>query len=83
MIKETSIDRRSFLPITIWTIGGLVSLGIGIPAIVCIIGPALKSNKAQNWTQLGSVSKVELDTPTLFNTRVERKTGWIVDEEKL
>ena len=58
-------------------------MGLGIPAIAYSIGPAIKNNKIQNWTRLGSTSKVELGTPTLFKAKVERQTGWIVDEEQL
>ena len=33
MIKEKPIDRRTFLTIATWTIGGLISASVGIPAI--------------------------------------------------
>jgi hypothetical protein len=46
----------------IWAIGGLISAGMGVPAIAYIIGPALQNNKTQNWIHLGSMSKVELNT---------------------
>jgi Rieske Fe-S protein len=37
----------------------------------------------QNWIRLGSAAKVELGTPTLFKTKIQRQAGWIVDEEEL
>lgn len=83
MNDKKSINRRGFLGIATWIIAGLVSIGLGFPAIAYIIGPALKSNKNQNWTRLGPTSKVELGTPTLFKIKVERQTGWIVDTEEL
>lgn len=64
-------------------IGGLISTAMGIPAVAYIIGPALKRNEIRNWIRLGSLSKVELGTPTLFKARVERRTGWIVEEDRL
>ena len=82
MIEDTAVDRRSFLTIATWTIGGLISLGIGIPAVAYIIGPAIKGDKTQSWIRLGSISKIVLSTPTLFRTSVERQTGWIVNKEE-
>jgi len=64
-------------------IGGLISAGLGIPAIAYIVGPALKRSSEQNWILLGSAAKVELGTPTLFKVTVERQTGWILDEQEL
>ena len=83
MDKKTIIDRRTFLSMATWTIGGLIGLGVSIPAIAYIIGPALKGEKDQSWVDLGATSKVELGTPTLFKARVERQVGWNVAEEQL
>ena len=44
---------------------------------------ALKRDEAQDWIRLGSASKVELGTPTLFKTKIQRRTGWIVNEQEL
>jgi len=71
------------MSVVTWAIGALISAGLGIPAIAYIVGPALQREEAQEWIRLGSTAKVELGTPTLFKTRIERKTGWIVNEEEL
>jgi len=65
---KLSISRRDFMGIATWTIAGLISLGMGIPAIAYIIGPALKRVERQEWIRLGAASKVELGVPTLFKT---------------
>lgn len=83
MSEEKPITRRNFLSTAVWAIGGLISAGLGIPAIAYLIGPALRSQALEAWISLGSTSKVELGTPTLFRARVERQTGWIVNEEEL
>ncbi len=83
MSEEKPITRRSFLATAVWAIGGLISAGLGIPAIAYLIGPALRSRAAETWIALGSTSKVELGTPTLFRARIQRQTGWIVNEEEL
>ena len=83
MSEEKNINRRDFLGLATWGIGGLIGLGLGIPAIIYLIGPALKKSESQNWLRLGPVSKVELGTPTLFKTSIERQTGWISNVEEI
>lgn len=83
MDEEKQVSRRDFSALAIWSMGGLITAALGIPAIAYIIGPALKSSNTQNWLPLGSTSKVELGIPTLFKVKVQRKTGWIVNEEEL
>lgn len=79
---EVVLDRRKFLSLATWAIGVLIGAGMGIPAVAFIIGPALQSEEERVWIRLGSVSKVTLGVPTLFKTTIERKTGWIVNEEE-
>jgi len=83
MTEEKELSRRSFSSLAVWAIGGLISAGVGIPAIAYIIGPALQRAEAQNWIRLGSTAKVELGIPTLFKAKIQRKTGWIANEEEL
>jgi menaquinol-cytochrome c reductase iron-sulfur subunit len=64
-------------------IGALISLGLGIPGIAYIVGPALQRQQEEEWIRLGSTNKVDLGTPTLFKAKIERRTGWIVSEEEL
>lgn len=81
MDEEKQLSRREFTSIAIWAIGGLITVGIGLPAIAYIIGPALQTSATDEWISLGAASKVELGTPTLFTAKIQRKTGWIVNEE--
>ena len=83
MGEDQRINRRNFMSLATWAIGGLISLGLGIPAIAYIIGPALSRNRTQDWIRLGPVTKVELNVPTLFKFTIQRKTGWIVNEEEI
>ena len=66
----------------ILSIGGLIGATIGLPAIAYVVGPALKQN-VEEWIRLGLVSKIELNTPTLFKTTIQKQTGWINSEEEL
>jgi menaquinol-cytochrome c reductase iron-sulfur subunit len=64
-------------------IAAFIGMGMGIPAIAYIMGPALQRNKEEEWIRLGSASKVEIGTPTLFKVQLERQTGWIVDTREI
>jgi Rieske Fe-S protein len=46
------------------------------------MGPALQK-ESDSWIQLGSISKVELNIPTLFKKTIETQTGWINTEEEI
>jgi menaquinol-cytochrome c reductase iron-sulfur subunit len=81
--NSEGLDRRDFLGKATLAIGGLISLGIGIPAVAYVVGPALQETGEETWIQLGSVSKVELGTPTLFKTTIERQTGWIINQQEV
>jgi len=83
MSEDKRLDRRDFMSITTFTIGGLIGLGIMIPAIRYVVGPALQEQEEKDWIRLGSTSKVEIGTPTLFKAKIQRQTGWIVNEEEL
>lgn len=79
--KDEQINRRDFMKTAIIAIGGVIGGAIGLPAIPYIIGPAQKQDN-EDWIRLGSVSKVELNVPTLFKTSIETQTGWIEAEEE-
>ncbi len=83
MTEDNKIGRRQFMSIVTWAVGALIGLGLGIPGIAYIVGPALQRQEEEEWIRLGSVAKVDLGTPTLFKAKIERRTGWIVSEEEL
>lgn len=83
MSDDKEITRHNFMSFATWAIGGFIGLGMTIPAIVYIVGPAIKESDTQEWIRLGSTSKVELGVPTLFKTTIYRQAGWIVNEEEI
>ncbi|OGO27696.1 MAG: hypothetical protein A2W33_01870 [Chloroflexi bacterium RBG_16_52_11] len=83
MSESEKINRRGFLSIATWSISGLISLMMGIPAIAFVLGPAFAKKKDPSWTRLGSINKLELGTPTLFKANLIREAGWLVEEEKI
>jgi Rieske Fe-S protein len=83
MTDEGRIRREGFLKIAILGIGGLIGVSLGIPAVEYVVSPARTESQSQVWIRVGSTSKVEIGTPTLFKIKIERTTGWIVNEEEL
>jgi menaquinol-cytochrome c reductase iron-sulfur subunit len=67
---------------TIAGVGGLIGIAYGLPAIAYVVGPASKQDNAE-WIQLGSVNKIEINTPTLFKAVLETQTGWIKTESEI
>lgn len=83
MKKKDRVNRREFLGIATFGIGGLISLLMGIPAVAYVLGPVLRKTETETWIRLGAISKVELGVPTLFKTKIEKQTGWIITEKEL
>lgn len=83
MSEKTKLSRKNFLQVVVVGIGGVLTALYGIPAIAYVVMPALKKDKSNDWLRLGPTSKVEPGTPTLFSVKIERQTGWIVNEEEI
>ena len=80
--NDTQLGRRNFMKATIAGLGGMIAAAIGLPAIPYVMGPALQK-ESDSWIQIGSVSKIEINVPTLFKKTIETQTGWINTEEEI
>ncbi len=78
--QDEKVTRRDFMKVAIAGMGGTIAVAIGIPAIGYIIGPA-SQQETNAWIRLGAISKVELNTPTLFKATIDTQTGWINTQE--
>jgi len=83
MMDKKNIPRRDFMKLVILGIGNAIGLSFVIPGVAYILGPVLKGKQGAEWIQLGTTTKVEIDSPTLFKVNIERQTGWVTDEEEL
>jgi menaquinol-cytochrome c reductase iron-sulfur subunit len=77
------VSRRRFLTRATAAIGALLTAGFGLPAVAYFVSPAKKQEAETDWLPLGSTSKVEIGTPTLFKTTIDRTTGWITESEEV
>lgn len=83
MEDSSMVSRRKFMRGAIAAIGGFIGIALAIPGVAYIIGPARQRKQQQEWIRLGAASKVEIGNPTLFKTKIEKQTGWIVNETEL
>lgn len=83
MKNKQDVSRRDFMKMTILAIGNVIGLSLTIPGVAYILGPVLKGKQVEGWIQLGSTTKIEIDSPTLFKVNLQRQTGWVADEEQL
>ncbi len=79
MENHEDISRRDAMKAAITLIGGLIGTALGLPAIAFVIGSALKADQAE-WLRVGSLSSMELGTPTLFKPRITNRNGWMSED---
>lgn len=77
------ISRRKFLSRATVAIGGVITAGLGVPAVAYFVSPARESEATSTWLALGPSSKVEVGQPTLFKTSIDRTTGWVTQSEEV
>lgn len=83
MEEDQKLNRRNFFKVAIAAIAAVIGGGFTIPGVAYILGPVLQKQEEQSWIRVGSLSKVELGVPTLFKAKLQRQTGWIVNEEEI
>jgi menaquinol-cytochrome c reductase iron-sulfur subunit len=83
MDDDKKLSRRGFLGLATFSIGGLISLILGIPAIAYIVSPATKREEEDLFIPLGASDKVIPGEPTLFRTKITQKAGWITEDREL
>lgn len=83
MSDKPEFGRRNFLAAAVVGIGGLLSVLMGLPAILYVVEPALKKEESGGWLRIASTSKVPIGVPSLFSLVVEKQTGWITNQEEI
>jgi menaquinol-cytochrome c reductase iron-sulfur subunit len=76
MSGSNQISRRDFIKLTTGVIGGIISIGIGLPAIGYLLQPALRKEQAQAWIPIGKLDSFPVGTPTPFSFTRTKINGW-------
>ena len=75
------ISRRSFYIGAVYAMWGAIAAALGLPAVVYLLFPP-KTRKAEEWVEIGDVSKLTPSAPVEMVFRRNRTDGWKVTSEK-
>ncbi len=81
MTEIQSQGRRRFHEVAIHGMMAAISGVLGIPAALYLMLPA-KSNRKEEWTEVGDVATLAKDAPEEIVFRRTRKDGWKILNEK-
>ncbi|MCS7010107.1 MAG: Rieske (2Fe-2S) protein [Anaerolineales bacterium] len=76
MTDSHHISRRDFIKLATIVGGGVIGTIIGIPGLVYLLDPALKSEQGETWISLGPLENFEIGKPTLVTFVRSRVNGW-------
>jgi menaquinol-cytochrome c reductase iron-sulfur subunit len=76
MTESHNLSRRDFVNITVGTIGTIIAVSIGLPAIAYVLGPGLKVRTAEAWIPVGKVDQFPVGEPTLVGFTRTTVNGW-------
>lgn len=76
MAGSHHISRRDFVKLMTIAGGGIIGTVIGIPGLIYLLDPALKTQEGEVWISLGPVENFEIGKPTLVTFVRSRVNGW-------
>jgi Rieske Fe-S protein len=76
MSGSSQFSRRDFIKATTAAVGGLITVGIGIPAVGYLIDPALKEDKAGKPVAVANLKDIPLNVPYPFAFTLTKVNGW-------
>lgn len=76
MAKSYQLSRRDFFNITIISIGSVIAVAVGLPAIAYVVTPGLKVSRSEAWIPLGKADQFPVDEPTLVTFTRTKINGW-------
>jgi menaquinol-cytochrome c reductase iron-sulfur subunit len=74
-------DRRGFILAALYSVGALITAGLGIPAFRYLLRPPRGSQKTQ-WIDAGNLEELQPGTPEKVSFIQRRVDGWEVVSEK-
>ena len=71
------ISRRDFMKATVYVVGGIVGVAVGVPAVGYLIDPALKGGGKEAWIPIGKMEDMpEVGKPYPFSFTRVQVNGW-------
>ncbi len=70
------LSRRDFIKFTTGAVGGIITVGLGIPAVGYLVDPALKEDKAGKPIAIGKLADIPVGKPYPFSFTVTKVNGW-------
>jgi len=79
--RSETVTRRSFMTNTLRVLGVAVGVALSIPPIAYLLDPLRKrsANTDKGWSELGSIEKFPINTPTQVAITGNRKDAWLTE----
>ena len=79
--ESLSTTRRSFYLLAVYSIWGLITAALGLPALVYLLVPP-KMRRQSEWVEAGDIGQLAPTMPVEMTFRRMRVDGWKVTSEK-
>jgi menaquinol-cytochrome c reductase iron-sulfur subunit len=76
MADSHEVKRRDFVNIVVASLGTVIGVVIGIPAIGYVLSPATRVQREEAWISLGPLEAYPLGIPSLFSYSRTKVNGW-------
>jgi len=76
MSGSNQISRRDFIKVTTGIIGGIIGIGVGVPAVGYLLQPAFRKATAEAWIPIGKLDSFPVGVPTPFSFTRTKINGW-------
>jgi menaquinol-cytochrome c reductase iron-sulfur subunit len=76
MSGSNQISRRDFIKVTTGIIGGIIGIGVGVPAVGYLLQPAFRNDTAEAWIPIGKLDSFPVGVPTPFSFTRTKINGW-------
>lgn len=75
-MPDSQLSRRDFIKATTVIVGGAITFVLGLPAIVYLINPALRSGGKESWVPIGKLDQIPVGIPYPFSFTQVQVNGW-------
>lgn len=76
MSDSHELERRDFVKVVMLSLGTIMGVAVGLPAIAYLISPAAKTQASDVWIPVGKMEAYETGVPTLYSFTRTKTNGW-------